>query len=413
LPVLPPALRRRDFRLFWGGLAVSSIGSQFTIVAMAWQIYQLTNSPLQLGVLGLARAIPQMTVALLGGVLADRVDRRRILIVTQFTQFFVSGSLVALTVTGAMTPAFLYAASVGLALSTALETPARQATVPNLVDRHELTSALALNSTLRDVGLITGPALAGVLLAVSGPASCYAIDAASWLVMLSALLRIAPQVPAAGRAAESIFRSLHQGFQFIWTHPVILSLMTLDFAATFFGSARALYPIYARDILRVGAPGLGVLFAASAIGSGIGAAVMSTIGQVKRAGLWVLIGVAVYGVCTIAFALSPIFWFSVLMLAGTGLGNMISAVLRGTINQMSTPNELRGRVAAVNSIFTSGGPQLGQFESGVLAQVASTQVSALSGGVATLLVVAALLPIPWIRKFEFGQAGESAAIASS
>src|SRR5712692_7618961 len=180
---LPPALRHRDFRWLWLGLAASAIGSQFTTVAMAWQIYQLTNSPLQLGLLGLARALPQMAVTAFGGVLADRRDRRQIMMVCQVAQFCVSGSLVLLTVTGQMTPAMLYIASVLLALCTALETPSRAALVPSLVPPSELTSALALNSALRDVGAIGGPALAGILLTVSGPHLCYAFDAVSWLIM--------------------------------------------------------------------------------------------------------------------------------------------------------------------------------------------------------------------------------------
>jgi len=379
---------------------------------MAWQIYQITNSPLQLGLLGLARALPQMALALFGGVLADRVDRRRILMGTQLAQFCVSTTLVAFTVLGAITPTVLYAASMALALFTSLETPARQAIVPNLVPREDLTSALALNTTQRDAGMIAGPALAGVLLAVHGPALCYAIDALSWLLMLVALLRIKIVLEALNGRATGVFRSLSEGLTFVWTHPIILSLMALDFGATLFGSARALYPIYARDILGVGAAGLGALYAASAVGSVAGAVVMSMLGQVRRAGLWTLIGVALYGASTVVFALSPFFWLSVLMLAASGLGNMISAVLRGTINQLSTPNALRGRVAALNSVFTQGGPQLGQFESGVVAQVAGTQFSAVTGGVATLVLVLSLLGVPWIRRFEFHRAQPGQSVAA-
>jgi MFS family permease len=369
---------------------------------MAWQIYQLTGSPIQLGLLGLARALPQMTVLLFGGVLADRIDRRRIMMITQLAQFGVSSMLVSLTVTGRITPLLLYLASVLLAICTALETPARQAIVPNLVPTAELTGALAVNSLQRDAGNIVGPALAGVLLAFGGPAYCYALDASSWLVMLVALFAISNATTSPGPSQTRPLRSLSEGLVFVWAHPVILSCMVLDFGATLFGSARALYPIYARDILAVGAVGLGLLYAASALGSVVAASIMSTLAHIRRAGLWTLIGVAVYGACATLFAVSHLFWLSLLLLAGTGAGNIVSAVLRGTINQLSTPNNLRGRVSSVNSIFTTGGPQLGQFESGLVAQVAGAQFSALSGGLATLALVAVLAAVPWIRQFQFG-----------
>lgn len=399
--MLPPALRRRDFRRFWLGASASAVGSQFTTVAMAWHIYQLTGSPIQLGFLGLARALPQMAVLLFGGVLADRLDRRRILMVMQGAQFTVSASLVSMTVSGRVTPLVLYLASVVLAICTAFETPARQALIPNLVPTTELTSALALNSTQRDIGNIVGPALGGVLLALSGPALCYALDALSWLVMLAALFSIAAEKAASGPVRTQPLQALSEGLVFVWAHPVILSCMVLDFGATLFGSARALYPIYARDILATGAIGLGLLYASSAVGSVIAAAIMSTLSRIRRAGLWTLVGVAVYGACATLFAVSHLFWLSVLLLAGTGAGNIVSAILRGTINQLSTPNHLRGRVSAVNSIFTQGGPQLGQFESGIVAQLAGTEVSALTGGVATLLLVAVIAGTPWVRGFEF------------
>jgi MFS family permease len=261
--------------------------------------------------------------------------------------------------------------------------------------------------------MIVGPALAGLLLAASGPAWCYAIDALSWLAMFVALLKIETVLETLNGRSTGILRALSDGLAFVWTNPIILSLMVLDFGATLFGSARALYPIYARDNLHVGASGLGALYAASAVGSVGGAVVISTLGQIRRAGLWTLIGVALYGASTVVFAVSPVFWLSLLMLAASGLGNMISAVLRGTINQLITPNALRGRVAALNSIFTQGGPQLGQFESGVVAQVVSTQFSAVTGGVATLVLVVGLLGVPWIRRFEFRRAGPDGGVVAS
>ncbi len=399
--VLPPALRHGDFRRFWAGATASAVGSQFTTIAMGWHIYLLTGSPLQLGFLGLARAVPQMVVLLYGGVLADRVDRRRILIVMQLVQFGVSGALAAVTVAGRVTPLGLYIASGLLAVSAAFETPARQALIPNLVPTTDLTSALALNSTQRDIGNIVGPALGGVLLAFSGPAACYAVDALSWLAMLVALLSLSGSVGKLARMTTPALQSLAEGLGFVWAHPVILSCMVLDFGATLFGSARALYPIYAHDILAVGAVGLGLLYASSAVGSVVAATLMSVASHIRRAGFWTLAGVAVYGSCAAVFAVSHLFWLSLLLLAGTGAGNIVSSILRGTINQLSTPNQLRGRVSAVNAVFVQGGPQLGQFESGLVAQLFGTELSALTGGLATLVLVGLIAATPWVRRYEF------------
>lgn len=395
------ALRQRDFRLFWGGLVLSGIGSQFTTVAMAWQIYELTNSPLQLGLLGLARGVPQIGLLLVGGLLADAVDRRRLMMMTQIGQLVVSGALVGLTVTEAIGPPALYVASFLLAIFSSLEGPARQALVPNMVPRSDLTNAVALNATQRNVSMIAGPSLAGVVLGASGPALCYAVDAVSWLAMLGALvlIRSLPQ-PTGGRGGISL-GALREGFVFVWSHPIILSLMVLDFGQNLFGNPRALMPVYARDILHVGPEGLGLLYAAAAVGSIATAAGMSVTAQVRRAGRWVLIGVGVYAASTAVFGISQVFWFSLLLLAAEGAGNMISTVLRGTMTQLVTPDELRGRVTSVNSIFTNSGPQLGQFRAGAVAEVIGTELSVVTGAGLLLAIVAGVaVSARAVRRFE-------------
>ena len=405
------ALRHRDFRVFWLGLVVSGIGSQFSTVAMAWQIYELTNSPLHIGLIGLARAVPHIGLLLFGGLLADAVDRRRLMVVTQAGQFFVSAGLVVMTLAHSVSPLALYGASMLFALCTSLETPARQSLAPNLVPRADLTSALALNSTQRQVSIIAGPSVAGVALAIAGPALCYAVDALSWIAMVAALLLLrAPPQPEKGLQAISL-RSLREGVRFVWTHTVILSFMALDFGMNLFGSTRALLPIFARDILGAGPQGLGVLYSASAVGSLAAAAVMGLAGHRRRAGLWVFLGVTIYGLCNSAFAVSQTFWLSALMLAGAGAGNTIGAVLRHTINQLATPDGLRGRVASVNSVFTSGGPQLGQFEAGLVAAYFGAEMAALIGGLVTLALAAVLAATaPLLRRFEIkeGSAGPEA-----
>jgi MFS family permease len=399
---LPPALQHRDFRLFWGGAVVSALGSAFTTVALLWQLFLLTNSAFQVGLIGLAQAIPLISLSLFGGLLADAVDRRRLMIVTQLVQFSISGGLALLTIAGVVSPLILYVAAALFALASALENPSRAALVPNLVPESELSNAIALNSTQRSVAAIAGPAVAGVLLAFRGPAFCYAIDALSWFAMLAALLSLrARPRPGVGRRGVS-FDALRGGIAFVRSNPVILAMMVLDFGATLFGEPDALLPIFARDILAIGATGLGILFASTSVGSLVAATGMSLVPRGKRPGQWVLLGVVVYGVAACVFALSREFWLSALMLALMGAGDTVSAVLRGTINQLVTPDHLRGRVSAVNTIFVIGGPRLGQVESGVAAALGGATFSALTGGIGALLVVLGVALMPGVRQFTLG-----------
>ena len=396
--------RYRDFRLFWTGCFLAAMGTQFTTVAMAWQIYELTNSAFQIGMLGLARALPQIILLLFAGLLADAMNRRKLMMCTQITLFCTSTTLALLTSAGDVSPAILYGATMLLALFTSLEQPSRQSIIPNLVPREHLARALSLQSTQRYVSVIAGPSLAGLVLAFSGPAACYTVDALSWLAMLIVLVLMKSQIAeGAGWRAVSL-RSLREGLQFVWGHGVIFPLMVLDFGATFFGNVRGLFPIYARDILFVGPKGLGLLYASRALGSFCAAATMSFRGPFRRSGHWIFIGVGVYGIATILFAGSRLFWLSVLLLALCGAGDTISSILRGTINQLSTPDDLRGRMSSINGIFTSNGPQLGQFESGVVAAWLGAQGSALTGGLATLAILAVVaVTFPVVRRFQVQQ----------
>jgi MFS family permease len=264
-------LRHRDFRLFWTGLLLSSVGSQFTQVAMAWQIYELTNSPLQLGLIGLARAVPQMFILLFGGLLADAMNRRKLMMITQGCLFFVSGSLALLTLAGHVTPLKLYAVTVFLALFSSLEVPSRQSIVTNLVPAEDLSRALAIFSTQRQIATIGGPSVAGLVLAIAGPTACYTVDAISWLIMFGSLALIRTRLPQRGGWRTITFDSLRMGLRFVWGHAVIFPFLMMDFGANIFGTVRSLFPIYARDILAVGPQGLGLLYAASAVGALLGA----------------------------------------------------------------------------------------------------------------------------------------------
>ncbi len=399
-PSLSP-LRHRDFRIFWTALLLSSIGSQFTTVAIAWQIYEITNSPLQLGLIGLARAAPQIVIILFGGLLADAMNRRKLMMFTQASLFFVSGTLALITLASRATSLTLYGATMFLALFNSLEAPSRQAIVSNLVPREDLPRAMALSSTQRYISVIAGPSVAGLVLGFLGPAACYAVDAVSWLIMLFSLTLIRTELPERGGWRTVTLDSLRAGLNFVWNHAVIFPLLVMDLGANVFGAVRSLLPIYARDILAVGPKGMGVLYAASAVGALLGAAGFSLVGQVRHAGRGILTGVAIYGLCIVLFARSHVFIFSVLFLMGVGFGDMISAILRATINQLATPDGLRGRMASINSIFTNSGPQLGQFEAGALAAIVGAELSVMTGGLIILSIVAVLvLWFPHVRDFQ-------------
>jgi hypothetical protein len=218
--------------------------------------------------------------------------------------------------------------------------------------------------------------------------------------MLLALVRLQTKISAGAGLRSVSLRSLQQGIHFVWHHGIILPLMLLDFGATFFGNVRGLLPIYARDILAVGPTGLGMLYSARAVGALGAATAMSFGGPIKNSGVWVFVGVAMYGLATVLFSYSGWFWFSLLMLTLTGVGDTISSILRGTINQLKTPDELRGRMSSINAIFTLAGPQLGQFEIGLMAALLGTEVAALTGGLGTLaIVVGVALAFPHVRSY--------------
>ena len=400
---IPPVLRNKDYRNFWAGQTISAVGSQFTVVAMGWHMLELTDSALLVGLLGLCRAVPQMVLAVFGGLLADAVDRKRLLMSVQLLQFSVSFGLALLTLAGVVTPAWLFGAALLFSVGNALEYPSRQAIVPNLVEPQDLAPALALFNTTRSIGAIIGPALAGVTLAVLGIGACYLVDAFSWLAMLVALLFVHRPLQTAFQAGAASIEGLFAGVRFVFTQPVILWFMVLDFGATLFGQTTALLPIYARDILEVGEVGYGILNASGFVGAVIAGVLLSSV-RVDRAGRWVLLGVLLYALSTLVFAYAGTLWLACLGLFGAGVGNAFSAVLRSTSNQLLTPDHLRGRVAAFNSIFTTGGPQLGQARSGAVAEFADPRISAASGAIAALILVGGVALIPRVRHFRLSSA---------
>lgn len=413
IPAIPPgherqtafsSLRHRDFRLLWIGQIVSVTGSQMQLAAINWHIYVITHSALALGLVGACRALPIILCSLMGGVVADVVDRRRLMVVTQTSMLICSGALALVTSSGLTHswPIFLLTAIASAAW--AFDTPARQALMPTLVPAKDFPNAVSLSMLMFHIGLISGPPLAGFLLASHGPALVYAINAASFVATIVglALMHTSGKPEKNENASSEIsFAALMEGLRFVWRTPIIVQTMTLDFVATFFASANQLLPIYAKDILDVGARGYGFLAAAPAVGAIAAGLIMARLGVLKKQGVTVIVSVGFYGAATIAFGLSRAFWFSLVMLALTGAADAVSTILRQTIRQLITPNNLRGRMTSVNMIFFMGGPQLGEVEAGTVAALLGAPLSVVTGGAACVIAaVFAFIRARNLRQYE-------------
>ena len=364
-------------------MIVSVTGSQMQTVAINWHVYDLTKSAVALGLVGLFRGVPVIVCSLIGGVVADAVNRKRLMIVTQTVMLTSAGLLTATTLSGIKSVWPIYLLSALASAATAFDLPARQSLMPSLVPLEDFPNAVSLTMIVFNVATISGPAIAGVILAARGPAVIYAFNAISFIAVIIALVAMrssgSPELQRDRRQALS-FAAMKEGLQFVWRTPIMVQTMTLDFVATFFASATLLLPIFARDILHVGAHGYGLLAAAPAIGSVVTAFFMARIGTFRHEGRTVVWAVAVYGVATAAFGISRVFWFSLLMLALTGAADTVSTVLRQTIRQLVTPNYLRGRMTSINMMFFMGGPQLGELEAGLLAALIRAPLSVVVGG---------------------------------
>lgn len=367
---------------------VSVTGSQMQFVAINWHVYILTKSAFALGLVGLFRGVPIILCSLVGGVVADALDRKRLMVATQSVMLVVAALLATATLVGLKSVWLIYILSAFASAATAFDTPARQSLMPSLVPPEDFPNAVSLGMIVFNVATIGGPSLAGFLLAGSGPALIYGINGASFLAVIAALAAMTasgrPEFPGGRRNALSL-GALREGLQFVWRTPIIVQTMTLDFAATFFASATLLLPIFAREVLHVDARGYGFLAAAPAIGSVITALVMARIGTFRRQGRLVVVSVAIYGLATAAFGSSHVFWFSLLMLAVTGAADTVSTVLRQTIRQLATPDHIRGRMTSINMMFFMGGPQLGELEAGSLAALIGAPLSVITGGLASLI----------------------------
>jgi MFS family permease len=392
-------LRQSSFLFFLLSRSLSRFSSQIAAVAIGWQVYDLTGRAFDLGMVGLIQFLPTALLVFVAGSAADRYRRRRVVQLCQIVEALTALYLCWASYAGVLTEVQLFAATFVLGIAGAFESPATAALLPLIAPTGTLQRASALSSGAAQLATITGPALGGFAYAVA-PGLPYGIMVAFWLggMIFTGMIDVMDR-PSAEEHASS--KDLFAGVRFIRDNPAILGTISLDLFAVLFGGVVALLPIYARDILDAGPLGLGILRAAPAVGALVMTAVLARHTISRRAGLRMFQAVIVFGAATVVFALSHSMWLSVVALAILGAADTVSVVIRFSLVQIATPNQMRGRVGAVNFLFINASNQLGQFESGVTAALLGTVPAAVLGGAATVAVALLWMKLfPSLRKVE-------------
>ncbi|MBM7113139.1 MFS transporter [Archangium primigenium] len=382
----PSVFRHRDFRLYQLVRLCAVLAMQVESVAIGWQVYEMTGSALALGYTGLAQFLPFVSFALVGGQVADRVDRRAILIVCQGVMLLCSLLLLAFSLGHIQDVRFVYGVLVLFGTARAFYSPASSALVPRLVPPEELTRAVAINSTTWQVATIAGPALGGLLYGWGGATGAYIGSAALCALTVVWMLSLRVRTGPVSREPLSL-DTLLAGFRFVRRQRLLLGSITLDLFAVLLGGAVALLPIYARDVLHTGPWGMGLLRSAPAAGAAVVAVLLASRPLGGRAGWKMFVSVAIFGVATLVFGLSHSLPLSVVALAVAGAADMVSVVVRGTLEMVATPDEMRGRVGAVNMMCVGASNELGEFRAGAFAEHVGAVSAVVSGAVGTIIVV--------------------------
>jgi MFS family permease len=400
----------RDYRLLWSGNLVSVIGRQITIVALPYQVYLLTHSSLAVGAIGLVQLVPLVALSLMGGAIADQVDRRKLLVLTNCGMAVCSGLLCVGTFGHWSSVGYLYAVAALSSAFSAVDQPARSATIPNLVPPEQLGNAIALNISAFTITVIVGPAIGGLIVATAGVGVAYLVDVITFAAAIGAALGISPQPPQGG-GREPVLRSIREGLVYTWKQRIVLGGFAADIVAMVFGMRRALYPVLATSVYKQGPVALGLLSSAMGLGAMIAALTSGWVSRSRMQGRVVVVTVVVWGLTVIGLGLAPSLWWALGALALGGAADSWSAVARSTVMQRVTPDRLRGRVSAVYSMVVVGGPSLGDIEAGAVASAFSPAVSIISGGIAVLGgvgLVALTNPELWRYRSGAGSAGPEA-----
>lgn len=391
-------MRHPNVLRFIGGRFLASLGAQIQVVAVGWQMYDITGDPLDLGLIGLSQFIPFITLILPAGHAADNFNRARIVTTCYLTSAVCALALLVMTLRGVLSAWPIFLVMMALGASRAFSMPASQSVLPNLVPPEAFRRALALNSSSQQVATIIGPAVGGVLY-LAGPSVVYATVLA--LALTAALLMFhvrGASEPASSARTPLSLETLLSGLKFVRSRPVVLGAISLDLFAVMLGGATALMPMFASDILHVGPSGLGLLRTAPGIGAAACGLMLALSPISRHVGAWMFGGVAMFGIATIVFGLSTNFYLSMLALVVLGAADMVSVYVRHSLVQLETPDYIRGRVSAVSSVFIGASNELGDFESGVMAKWWGAVRAVLIGGVATLVVTglwARLFPVLW------------------
>jgi MFS family permease len=392
------ALQHRDFARYAGARFIATLAWQMLDTVLLYQVWHLTGSYALTGTVGLAQFLPFALLLLPGGQIADRYDRRTIILIAYVLETLVTGLLLAFTLSEGRAVYVCLIAAALLGVGRAFWAPAGQAMTPNLVPRNLLSGAIAVNAALFQAGLILGPLLGGLLVAVSIGVAYQAIIG---LLVASILLMIRVRSVRAEGSTQWHWHQLLDGVKFVWGKKPLFGAISLDLFAVLFGGAVALLPVFADEILDVSGVGYGLLRAAPGVGAAVVAVWIGFRPITRHAGIWMFGGVAVFGVGTIVFGLSTNYWLSFAMLAVVGAGDMVSVFVRGLLVQLETPDAIRGRVSAVNSLFIGSSNELGAFESGMTANWFGLVRAVVLGGIGTLMVVAAYSRLfPALRKLD-------------
>jgi MFS family permease len=393
------ALAQPDFARYAFGRLAGTLAWQMINVVAGFQVWNLTRDTWDLALIGLAHFLPFVSLVLPGGQVADRLDRRVIIACAYAVELLGAAILLWFTLSGSRDVAIVFGAVFLLGMARAFWAPAGQAMTPNLVPKELLPGAVSVNAVLFQVGVIAGPSIGG-LIAILGFDVAYGVACALLgftVVMVASVRPVRPQGPA----TQWRWRSVLDGFRFVMSRKPLLGAISLDLFAVLLGGATALLPVYATDVLHVDAFGLGLLRAAPGVGAAIVAIGLGMRPIQRHAGPWMFGGVALFGVATIVFGLSTSFWLSLSVLALLGAGDMVSVYVRQLLVQLETPDAIRGRVSAVNSMFIGASNELGEFESGVVAKWIGAVPAVVFGGVGTLLVAVAYMKIfPELRRLD-------------
>jgi MFS family permease len=404
----------RDYRLLVTGSFVSGLGSQMTLVALPYQVYVVSGSSFYVGLIGLFELGPLIAFSLAGGALADRLDRRRLLLGAQVAMLSISAILAVIAALGSP-PVFVLFVLAGLAAAaSAIDRPTRGAMVPTLVDRSQLRSAISLNYSLAQLTGVVGPALGGIVIAGLGLSWAYGIDVATFVAMAASVWMISPQPAAHAQAAEPFLRSVKGGLRFAARRGELMGSFAVDLLAMTFGMPRALFPALSLTVYHSGAAGVGLLYSAISAGAFVAAFSTGWLTTARRLGRITAGAIAAWGLCITLMGLTSSLALGMIFIAAAGAADSVSAVCRSTILQTATPDHMRGRMSSLFIVVVAGGPRVGDVESGTVAAVIGTQASVVLGGLACIVgLVPLLLAFPAFWRYDEDDASAAAEASPS